>query len=58
MLTESSDLFSKSGANRVSLMWRQSRETCSPKDGERRQLLKVKWEVQAETGLKESSDGL
>lgn len=39
-------------------MWRQSRETHSPEDGERRQLLKVKREVQTETGLKESSDGL
>lgn len=42
----------------ISVMWRRSGETCSPEDGERRQLLKVKREVQAETGLKESSDGL
>lgn len=39
-------------------MWRWFRGAHSPKDGECRQLLKVKREVQAETGLKESSDGL
>lgn len=42
----------------ISLTWRQSRETHLPEDGERRQLLKIKWEVKAEPGLEESSDGL
>lgn len=39
-------------------MWRRSNRKDSPKDGKRRQLLKVKWEVKAEAGLKESCDGL
>lgn len=39
-------------------MWHWSSRKHSPKDGERGQLLKVKWEVKAEAGLEESSDGL
>lgn len=39
-------------------MWRWASRKDSPEDGEGRQLLKVKREVKAEAGLKESSDGL
>lgn len=47
-----------SNCSGIGLTWRRSREAHSPEDGERWQLLKVKREVQTETGLKESSDGL
>lgn len=42
----------------TSSTWCRSLGTHSPQDSKCWQLLKVKWEVQAESGLKESGDGL